>query len=83
MVLLFLAWKTLYTEKRSILDAIEESCSLCEAMQCRGTVGFGGSPDENGETTLDALIMDGYTDTLLRIYVKVFSFFLGLKLSTS
>lgn len=29
-------------------------------MQCRGTVGFGGNPDENGETTLDALIMDGY-----------------------
>lgn len=29
-------------------------------MQCRKTVGFGGSPDESGETTLDAMIMDGY-----------------------
>jgi N4-(beta-N-acetylglucosaminyl)-L-asparaginase len=24
-------------------------------------VGFGGSPDESGETTLDAMIMDGET----------------------
>jgi hypothetical protein len=24
-------------------------------------VGFGGSPDESGETTLDAMIMDGDT----------------------
>ena len=28
-------------------------------MQCDLTVGFGGSPDEMGQTTLDALIMDG------------------------
>ncbi|KAK3897439.1 nucleophile aminohydrolase, partial [Staphylotrichum tortipilum] len=27
--------------------------------QCDGTVGFGGSPDEACETTLDALLMDG------------------------
>ncbi|OXU16531.1 hypothetical protein TSAR_006271 [Trichomalopsis sarcophagae] len=55
------AWDVLHTEKRSALDAVEESCTLCEQMQCRGTVGFGGNPDENGETTLDALIMDGVT----------------------
>lgn len=55
------AWDVLQKEKRSALDAVEESCSLCEAQQCRKTVGFGGSPDENGETTLDALIMDGVT----------------------
>jgi N4-(beta-N-acetylglucosaminyl)-L-asparaginase len=30
-------------------------------MQCDGTVGFGGSPDESSETTLDAMIMDGDT----------------------
>lgn len=47
-------------EERSALDAIEESCSLCEDQRCRKTVGYGGSPDESGETTLDALIMDGY-----------------------
>lgn len=42
------------------LDAIEKGAAICETQQCDGTVGYGGSPDENGETTLDALIMDGY-----------------------
>ena len=55
------AWDVLQKEKRSALDAIEESCSLCEEQRCRKTVGYGGSPDEAGETTLDALIMDGVT----------------------
>lgn len=41
------------------LDAVEVGCSTCEARQCDGSVGFGGSPDENCETTLDAMIMDG------------------------
>ncbi len=36
-----------------------QGCARCEADQCDLTVGFGGSPDEDGETTLDALIMDG------------------------
>lgn len=34
-------------------------CTVCEDEQCDGSVGFGGSPDENCETTLDAMIMDG------------------------
>lgn len=55
------AWNVLNNEKRSALDAIEESCSVCEEERCRKTVGYGGSPDESGETTLDALIMDGVT----------------------
>ncbi|XP_029035038.2 N(4)-(Beta-N-acetylglucosaminyl)-L-asparaginase [Osmia bicornis bicornis] len=55
------AWDVLYNQKRSALDAIEESCTYCEDNRCRKTVGFGGSPDESGETTLDALIMDGVT----------------------
>ena len=38
---------------------MEEGCTRCEELQCDGTVGFGGSPDEDGETTLDAMIMDG------------------------
>ncbi|GFY78052.1 n(4)-(Beta-N-acetylglucosaminyl)-L-asparaginase [Trichonephila inaurata madagascariensis] len=46
---------------RSALDAVEEGCSQCEIEQCDHTVGYGGSPDENGETTLDAMIMDGVT----------------------
>uniref|UniRef100_A0A034WLU4 N(4)-(beta-N-acetylglucosaminyl)-L-asparaginase n=1 Tax=Bactrocera dorsalis TaxID=27457 RepID=A0A034WLU4_BACDO len=41
------------------LDALIEGCTTCERLQCDGTVGYGGSPDENGETTLDAMVMDG------------------------
>lgn len=41
------------------LDAVEIGCTTCEDLQCDYTVGYGGSPDESGETTLDALIMDG------------------------
>ncbi|XP_055522051.1 N(4)-(beta-N-acetylglucosaminyl)-L-asparaginase-like isoform X3 [Leucoraja erinacea] len=54
------AWKTVNSDG-SALDAVENGCSLCEREQCRGTVGFGGSPDESGETTLDAMIMNGDT----------------------
>jgi N4-(beta-N-acetylglucosaminyl)-L-asparaginase len=43
----------------SHLDAVEMGCSECEIQQCDGTVGYGGSPNEAGETTLDAMIMDG------------------------
>uniref|UniRef100_A0A8C6TQH9 N(4)-(Beta-N-acetylglucosaminyl)-L-asparaginase n=1 Tax=Neogobius melanostomus TaxID=47308 RepID=A0A8C6TQH9_9GOBI len=45
----------------SVLDAVEKGCARCEADQCDGSVGYGGSPDENGETTLDAMIMNGDT----------------------
>lgn len=45
----------------SALDAVEIGCTTCERNQCDGSVGYGGSPDENCETTLDALIMDGTT----------------------
>nr|ARK20017.1 (4)-(Beta-N-acetylglucosaminyl)-L-asparaginase [Ampulex compressa] len=55
------AWEVLRYEKKSALDAIEASCRLCEDHQCRKTVGYGGSPDESGETTLDAMLMDGVT----------------------
>jgi len=43
----------------SALDAAELGCQACEDARCDGTVGWGGSPDSTGETTLDALIMDG------------------------
>ena len=39
--------------------ALVEGLTECEDRQCDTTVGFGGSPDESGETTLDALLMDG------------------------
>ncbi|KAK4112538.1 hypothetical protein N656DRAFT_779406 [Canariomyces notabilis] len=48
-------------DSTSALDAVEIGCSTCERRQCDTTVGFGGSPDENCETTLDAMIMDGTT----------------------
>lgn len=54
------AWKVLLANG-SALDAVEKGCTVCEELQCDGTVGFGGSPDETGETTLDAMIMDGVT----------------------
>lgn len=62
------AWT--YLDKGSTaLDAVEHGCNTCEELQafsnytsgCDGSVGLGGSPDESGETTLDAMIMDGNT----------------------
>jgi len=49
------------TDGGSPLDAVVEGCTWCEVNQCDGTVGYGGSPDEIGETTLDAMIIDGET----------------------
>lgn len=43
------------------IQAVVEGCTVCEVEQCDGSVGYGGSPDESGETTLDAMIMDGVT----------------------
>ncbi|KAF1324006.1 Asparagine amidase, partial [Globisporangium splendens] len=43
------------------LDAITVGCNRCEVEQCDFTVGYGGSPDTHGETTLDAMILDGTT----------------------
>ncbi|XP_072371906.1 N(4)-(Beta-N-acetylglucosaminyl)-L-asparaginase-like [Scyliorhinus torazame] len=54
------AWDTLQSGG-SAVDAVEKGCSQCEVDQCDGTVGYGGSPDEHGETTLDAMIMNGNT----------------------
>jgi N4-(beta-N-acetylglucosaminyl)-L-asparaginase len=41
------------------VSAVIAGCSLAESLQCDHTVGWGGSPDSNGETTLDALVMRG------------------------
>ncbi|XP_068634495.1 probable isoaspartyl peptidase/L-asparaginase 3 [Aristolochia californica] len=54
------AWRAV-EDGLSAVDAVVEGCSACEELRCDGTVGPGGSPDENGETTLDALVMDGTT----------------------
>ncbi|KAI1876003.1 uncharacterized protein JN550_001499 [Neoarthrinium moseri] len=55
------AYLALRDPATSALDAVEIGCATCEANQCDGSVGYGGSPDENCETTLDAMIMDGET----------------------
>ena len=55
------AYAVLTQPDTSALDAVEAGGARCEARQCDGTVGFGGSPDEQCETTLDAMIMDGRT----------------------
>lgn len=55
----FIAWNTLVNKKGSIYDALVDGCSTCEVERCDGSVGPGGSPDEDGESTLDAMIMNG------------------------
>nr|XP_020662364.1 N(4)-(beta-N-acetylglucosaminyl)-L-asparaginase-like [Pogona vitticeps] len=60
------AWNTLHSGG-SELDAVEKGCGQCEIEQCDGSVGYGGSPDEHGETTLDAMIMDGTPRHLVAI----------------
>lgn len=52
------AWSVLRSGG-TVLDAVEKGCARCEIEQCDGSVGYGGSPDESGETTLDAMIMNG------------------------
>ncbi|KAF2226851.1 asparaginase [Elsinoe ampelina] len=55
------AYLSLQSPATSALDAVQVGCSTCERNRCDGSVGFGGSPDEDCETTLDAMIMDGTT----------------------
>nr|CAH7746278.1 unnamed protein product [Callosobruchus chinensis] len=55
------AWSVLRGGEDLALDALTAGCEVCQDEQCDFTVGFGGSPDENGETTLDGMIFDGDT----------------------
>lgn len=36
-----------------------QGCTVCEEGLCDEYIGFGGSPNELAETTLDAMVMDG------------------------
>ncbi|CAN8264766.1 unnamed protein product [Cochlearia groenlandica] len=54
------AWRAV-DNGSSAVEAVVEGCSACEELRCDGTVAPGGSPDENGETMIDALVMDGVT----------------------
>uniref|UniRef100_A0AAY4CHZ7 N(4)-(Beta-N-acetylglucosaminyl)-L-asparaginase n=1 Tax=Denticeps clupeoides TaxID=299321 RepID=A0AAY4CHZ7_9TELE len=59
-VIVSTAWNAL-KDGGSALDAVEKGCSRCEQDMCDGSVGYGSHPDETGETTLDAMIMNGDT----------------------
>lgn len=54
------AWATLVNTDDPV-EAVVSGCQECQDLRCDGTVGYGGSPDEYGESTLDAVIMDGDT----------------------
>lgn len=56
---LYFILKYCFKSKINKVDAVVQGCSVCEEEQCDGSVGFGGSPNERGETTLDAMVMDG------------------------
>ncbi|CAF1375234.1 unnamed protein product [Rotaria sordida] len=55
------AFAKMMTPGATCLDAVEVGCRTCEDEQCDGSVGWGNHPAEDGETTLDALIIDGRT----------------------
>jgi len=54
------AWKVIKSNG-SLVDAIVAGCSAVEEDRSITSVGWGGSPSENGDTALDAMIMVGST----------------------
>ena len=55
------AWKTL-SEGGRALDAVEKGVMLVEADPDERSVGYGGRPDRDGHVTLDACIMDEFSN---------------------
>jgi N4-(beta-N-acetylglucosaminyl)-L-asparaginase len=55
------AWEILKNKGRA-LDAVEAGAKIPEADPTEQTVGFGGRPDRDGKVTLDASIMDEYSN---------------------
>lgn len=55
------AWKILSTNGRS-LDAVEAGVKIPEGDPEERSVGLGGRPDRDGRVTLDACIMDEYSN---------------------
>ena len=53
------AWRHLSSPGGSAIKAVVAACSVAEADPTITSVGAGGSPDENGNTTLSAMVMDG------------------------
>lgn len=58
-------WRVVNDQNGSALDAVELGVRQCELDQCDGSVGWGNHPDESGEVSLDAMIMDGYVPCFL------------------
>ena len=55
------AWKILSTKGRA-LDAVEAGVKIPEADPKERSVGYGGRPDRDGRVTLDACIMDEFSN---------------------
>jgi N4-(beta-N-acetylglucosaminyl)-L-asparaginase len=55
------AWKILSTNGRA-LDAVESGVKIPEADPKERSVGYGGRPDRDGRVTLDACIMDDFSN---------------------
>jgi len=55
------AWKVLSTGGKS-LDAVEQGVKIIEADPNERSVGYGGRPDRDGHVTLDACIMDEFSN---------------------
>ncbi|MEY3435770.1 MAG: hypothetical protein RL335_226 [Bacteroidota bacterium] len=56
-----MSWKTLL-DGGSALDAVEKGINVAEEDEQNQTVGKGGLPDREGHVTLDACIMDQYSN---------------------
>lgn len=55
------AWKTLSNDGRA-LDAVEAGVKIPEGDPTERSVGLGGRPDRDGKVTLDACIMDEFSN---------------------
>jgi N4-(beta-N-acetylglucosaminyl)-L-asparaginase len=55
------AWKILQDQGRA-LDAVEQGVRLIESDPEERSVGYGGRPDRDGHVTLDACIMDEFSN---------------------
>ncbi|VDK39571.1 unnamed protein product [Taenia asiatica] len=55
------AWRVINSPTGSALAAVVAGCSAAEEDKNITSVGAGGSPDEDGNTTLSAMVMDGDT----------------------
>lgn len=74
------AWSVLKSDNGSAVDAVVAGGTCCEAEPCASSVGFGGSPDEHGETCLDAMIMDGSDSLCIHETDKILTTFIGFRL---